>query len=361
MKRALSFLLRAVVGVTAVYLLWIPLAEPTLVVVARAAEGVLSWVVVPPLVTGLEVSGEAIDIRGLLYHPGQWMGRWAAGNLPIFIIASLGLSLAVPVRGLAERAVLVGSTILACFVAMVAIGVIEVQVVAVTWAAARERLTLLSAAERSFIARAHGAMDLVQMLLPATLAVVAYGLLWARDSREPSPGPRPRTVAFVWIALVVVVGLLMLPPSSPSPRARLARFAETANRNPDSAKAWLAYARAAQLVSGAPGAAAAYARAGANGADGHAVRIGIAQSLLAEGELERALAAAQAALRSGPPSPALAMVEANALLRSGRACEARDQLRARIAARSGRQAAPGLVRALRAAERACARAVPGSG
>lgn len=340
-------MLRAVVGVAAVWVLWIPLAEPTLAVVARAAESVLAWMS-PPLITSLEVSGDTVDIRGLLYHPNQWMGRWAAGNLPIFIIASLGLAVAVPVRDWADRASLVGGTLLVCFLAMVAVTVVEVLVVGLNWAAGREDLLLVSEAERRAIGTAHETVGLMQMLLPATLALVAYGLQWA-DEEEPGPGSWKVPVA-IWSTLLVVVVVLMLPAPSPGSTA-LARFARTAELNPEAPKPWLAYAQAATRV-GSPAAVPAFGRARANGADARAVRIGVPRALLASGQARDALVAAEEALRTGPKNPALLQVESTALVQLGRPCEAKGRLETALVGRPGRPAL--LVQALEMAAAACA-------
>lgn len=248
MARALDFLLRAVVGVTAVYLLWIPLAEPTLVLVARATETVLARAWSPPFITGLEVSGDLVDVRGLLFHPGQWIGRWAAGNLSIFVIGTLGLAVAVPVRDLGERIALIGGTLTVCFLVMVAISFVEVLTVAATWVAGRAKLMVLTEPERRFLEGARGVTDLLQMLLPATVAVLAYGSVWA-DEDAVRPGATPwKWSAFTWSALVGIVFVLTLPVAPPGPAERLARFERTADLNPDSTPAWLAVAKARELL-----------------------------------------------------------------------------------------------------------------
>ena len=69
LKHALKFLFRAVVGVVVAYLLWIPLSEPILILIVRSARSVLSWLS-PPLITGLELSGGTVDIRGLGFPLG---------------------------------------------------------------------------------------------------------------------------------------------------------------------------------------------------------------------------------------------------------------------------------------------------
>ncbi|MDG2304777.1 MAG: hypothetical protein P8R42_08995 [Candidatus Binatia bacterium] len=349
MARALSFLLRAVVGVTAVYLLWIPLGEPTLVVVARATEVLLSWVWTPPLITGLEVSGDTVNIRGLFFTPGQWMGRWAAGNLPLFVIGSLGLSIAVPVRGWADRWALIGGTLLVCFLVMVAISAVEVLTVSAVWAKGREGVLLLSEPERQFIEQAHGSIDFIQMLLPATLALLAYGFVWAEegstDGRSSWAVPM-----WLWGTFAAVFALSMLPTSPPGPAARLARFQQTAELNPRSAEVWFAYARAASRTRGARGAVDAFEQAMANGANPHAARIGIAESLLASGRPGDALTVAQQALRDGPPSPRLVAAEATALTALRRPCDAVRQ----IEMRARGELPPVLVRTRRVAEKGCA-------
>lgn len=337
-----------------VYLLWLPLAEPMLTLVARAAEVLLSWVWMPPLVTDLEVSGDTVEIRGLLYQPGQWMGRWAAGNLPIFIIAALGLAIAVPVRDAPDRVSLVGGTILACFVAMVALAAVEVTTVAASWAAGREKLTLLTGSELAFIETAHGSVDVVQMLLPAALALVAYGLLWADDGAAGVAKNRWRAPVWIWISLVFVLGLAALPVRTPDAAARLERLSRTAELNPGSAKPWLAYAEAAR-VAGSPNAVSAFERARANGANAHAVRIGLAQTFLSEKRFEDALETAEQALREGPASPILLSVEARSLLGLGRACEAAERLGRALAARRSTRPLPGLQQTRAGAARACLR------
>lgn len=320
-------------------------------VVARATEMILSWIMWPPLVTSLQASGEAIDIRGVLYGPSEWMGRWDAGNLPIFIIASLGLAVSVPVRDAAERASLVGGTVLVCFVVMVALSVVEVLTVSASWAAAREKVVLVTASERELLESAHGSVDLIQMLLPALLAIVSYGLYWAGGATT-APAGSWKVAGGLWLAVVaVVLTTMLLPPRVGSRADRLARLAKTAELNPKSAKVWLAYAQAA-IRTGSREALAAFERAGTNGADGHAVRIGLAQARLAGGQPAEALATAERALASGPASPALLLVEARALMRLGRPCEADARLETAIASRKGK-IPPGLRSASENAARAC--------
>ena len=228
-------------GVTAVYLVWIPLHEPTLALVSRATQNVLAELWSPPLITSLEVSGSDVDIRGLLFHSGQWMGRWAAGNLPIFVIASLGLAVAVPARDAPARAALVAGTLLVCFVAMVAISTVEVLVVAASWAKGREGLLLLSESERRILDHAHGTIDLVQLLLPGTLALVAYATPWSEDGRTRRPSfSRWRLPVALVAGLCVLVVWSYRPVAPPGPERRLERFARTAELNPDSRRARLA-------------------------------------------------------------------------------------------------------------------------
>lgn len=229
----------------AVYLLWIPLREPSLVLVARATESVLSWVWSPPLVTSLEAAGEDVDIRGILLQPGQWMGRWAAGNLPVFVIASFGLALAVPVRDRGVRVALAAGTLLVCFVAMVAISAVEVVVVSASWADRRAGLLLLSESQRLFFVEAHGAIGVLQMLLPATLAVLAYAMLWAQEGEAHEDAPVSwRPAVGLVLALLTVVGVSALPAPTPTSAEVVARLSRTAERNPASAEVRLALAAA---------------------------------------------------------------------------------------------------------------------
>lgn len=300
--------------------------------IAHATELLLSWLVTPPLVTSLEASGATIDIRGIFLGPGQWMGRWDASSLGIFLVGALGLAVAVPVRSLAERVTLVSATLFVCLVVTVGVSAVEVCTAAVNWAAGRDDIFLVDEAERGFLQEAHGSLGLLQMLLPALIAVVGYGLHWSREDEDSDGGWRLAVLLGVAV-LALMIGL-QTPPRLADRAGRLQRLARTADLNPRSAKVWLAYAEAAVGV-GSPDALAAFERAAANGADSHAVRIGTSRAWLAKGEPARALASAERALAQGPASPALLVVEARALARLGRACDAEARLARAIAARQG--------------------------
>jgi len=133
----------------------------------------------PAIITGLLTDGDAVIIYTYLLGLERPLAVWNAWNLHLYMVVSLALVLAVPLRSLAERLRLVAITL--GVVGFVALLICAVQVLSAAQAQAFSSLgvRLYTERETAFLERASQALIMVGMLLfPAALFFMSYLSFW---------------------------------------------------------------------------------------------------------------------------------------------------------------------------------------
>ncbi|MCP3979739.1 MAG: tetratricopeptide repeat protein [bacterium] len=160
-------------------------------------------------VDALETRVNVISIHSPLTGPDEVMATWDATNLHIYIVASLALVLAVPLRDMGRRAGLVGGAAVVVLLVCLAVCTAQIAAVVGTHASSTLGVEVFTAEANAFIEQANrGLVMLGMMAFPALLFLVAYLVARAEDS-----GGRP-TVRLKQVAVAatpfVVVGVLVL-------------------------------------------------------------------------------------------------------------------------------------------------------
>lgn len=203
--------------------------------VASGAERSLLWLRSPPLVTDLAVAQRSVRIQAAILSPDEVVGWWDATYLPFFMVASLGLVLAMPARNAPLRWTLLAVTLGACLLSMVGVTAVQVEAATVNYAHQRFGLRVFGEEELALARRASEAVNFVQLLVPAMAAFLAATAFWAA---EASPGQTARrgwgAPALAWSLLIVLVLASLRPGPPPDVEALGARFARTLELNPSS-------------------------------------------------------------------------------------------------------------------------------
>lgn len=236
-----------------IYLLWIPLRPWFMRLLAAAAERALRLVERPPLITSVVANGDVLTIWSYVTGLTTAMASWNGENIHFFMVATIALSLAVPVRRLRTRVRLACLALCVGLAAALAICVVQLETVAGTYAGQYLGITLHTEGEKTFLKRTNEALIMVGMLLlPAYLFLVSYLAMWSEAARPAGEGTgaiapaaprrrtRPRAVAACAGGVVVVAvvwAFLAATRSEPDPRAYLAGWAKLADLNPHFAPA----------------------------------------------------------------------------------------------------------------------------
>lgn len=207
---------------------------------AAAAQGALRVIDRPVVLTSLSSDGERVVIASYLSGLQRPLATWNADNLPIFLVATLGLALAAPASGLRRRLETVLLAVLVSVPTMLATVVIQVQVTAANAAGAELGLRLHGARAETLLGAANQGIGIAMLLVPA--AVFAFAYVRFREANGGVRAAESRIRGFA-AAVGVVLGLLLalaaIGTAAVDPRPGLVRVAE---QNPGSTRAYLALA-----------------------------------------------------------------------------------------------------------------------
>jgi Flp pilus assembly protein TadD len=256
LRRVASFVLRAAACCALVYAALLPLRD----VLSRAvvlAAGALLWLVDRPTpISALAADGDQVTIFTHLGGAEQAIGRWNGENLPVFLVAALGLALAVPAASRTRRAEVVLASGLAAGLVTIATAAIQIEVATVNYAHAALGLALVSSTGRATLEVLNEAINALMLLLPAAILVLGYvSHRTARaGARATSERRRLGTLALGAVAVAgVLLMLAALRARSRDPAPALERVLEL---NPRAPRAWFAFA-AHSLAAGRDGRALA--------------------------------------------------------------------------------------------------------
>jgi hypothetical protein len=235
--RIARLLARVVAAGTLVYLACLLTGDGLLRATTAAARGVLRLVERPAILTSLSSGDAHVVIATYLSGVERPLATWDATNLPIFLVATLGLALAAPARDVWQRLATVLLAGLSSVVTMVATVVVQLQVTASNEARARLGLLLYDQRGESLLASANQAIGIAMLLVPAAVFAFSYVRFRERgeadageagaNSRRASGWQRPfRLAAGSALASLIFFGLVRLGATTVDPRPGLLRVVE---------------------------------------------------------------------------------------------------------------------------------------
>ncbi len=209
--------------------------------VVAAAQGALRLIERPAVLTALSSEHDHVAITTYLSGVARPLTTWNAENLPIFLVATVGLALAAPARSARRRLATLVLALVVSVPSMVATAVIQVQVAAANVARTELGLRLWDERAEWLLGAANQGIGIAMMLVPAAVFAVAYVRFRSdAQARAGDGGDRLRGLAVVAAAEVVLLaGLVALGAAPVDPRPGLVRVLE---RNPGSPHAYLALA-----------------------------------------------------------------------------------------------------------------------
>lgn len=242
LRRIAELLARAFLACALAYLVFDRLlGSVVLRAVGAVAQGVLRLIERPAVLTGLSSGHDHVVITSHLTGIARPLTTWDAENLPIFLVATVGLALAAPARSARRRLATLLLALVVSVPTLVATAVIQVQVSAANVARTELGLRLLDDRSESLLGAANQGIGIAMMLVPAAVFAFAYVRFRAdAQARTGDGGEGLRGLAAVAVVEVVLLaGLVALGAAPVDPRPGLVRVLE---RNPDSMRAHLALA-----------------------------------------------------------------------------------------------------------------------
>lgn len=221
---------------------------------AAAAERALRLVERPPLITSVVANGNVLTIWSYVTGLQTPMAAWNGDNIHFFMVATIALALAMPLRGLRTRVKLAGLALAVGSAAALAICIVQLETVAETYAGQYLGITLHTSREKAFLKAANEGLIMVGMLLlPAYLFLVSYLALWSesallaaganRVARPAVARGRRSNLSFAITgacaaAVLGTIGAFLAGTRrDPDPRAYLAGWTKLADLNPHFAAA----------------------------------------------------------------------------------------------------------------------------
>jgi len=207
--RSARLVVRSVACCALVYLALLPLHGLLTRVSAATALQLLSLADPPSIISGVTTHGSDVEIFTHLTGLEAPLGTWNGENLPVFLVAALGLALAIPSSSPREKLGIVLWAALAATAVTLATATIQLQVTAVNLAHARFGLALVSPRGQALLEVANRSINLVMLLLPAAVLVLGHGPARA-GAATAVPRGRLRTPLLVLLAGSVLGGLIAL-------------------------------------------------------------------------------------------------------------------------------------------------------
>jgi len=166
---------------------------------AAMAEGALALLERPPLITSLATQGDVIEIHSYITGVQQSIASWNGENLHVFMVTSLALLLAVPMKTLSERLTLAVNALALIVAVMLAICIVQLENAMEMYASTSLGMTLHSDRAKALFDWANRGLIMVGMLLlPAFLFLRSYVSFWSEDetparsrARRPSSSAAP--------------------------------------------------------------------------------------------------------------------------------------------------------------------------
>ncbi len=306
---------------------------------AAAAERALRLVERPPLVTSVVANENVLTIWSYVTGLTTPMASWNGENIHFFMVATIALSLAVPMRRMRTRVKLACLALCVGLAAALAICVVQLETVAETYAGQYLGITLHTEGERTFLKRTNEVLIMVGMLLlPAYLFLVSYLALWSESAplaAGASPVAKPAvarghrsklSIAITGTCAAVVLGaigaFLAGTRRDPDPRAYAAGWAKLADLNPHFAAAHVNVGVALEEEGRVDEAIRAYRKALEAEPERFAAHYNLGNALMKKGLYADAASAYEKVCRQEPNNASAHKNLAIALLYLDRPCEA---------------------------------------
>src|SRR5262245_11045989 len=180
--RTLKLVLRFGALYILIYVLWLPVRGAFVRLLAAMAEGALALLERPPLITSLTTQGDVIEIHSYITGVEQSIASWNGVNLHVFMVMSLALLFAVPMKTLSERLTLAVNALALIVAVMLAICIVQLESSIEIYASTSLGMTLHSERAKAFFDWANRGLIMVGMLLlPAFLFLRSYVSFWEGD------------------------------------------------------------------------------------------------------------------------------------------------------------------------------------
>jgi len=259
LRRIAELLARTVAACALVYVVFDRLlGGAVLRGLTAAAQGVLRLIDRPVVLTSLSSDGDRVVIASYLSGLQRPLATWSAENLPIFLVATLGLALAAPASGARRRLETVLLAVLVSVPTMLLTAVVQLQVTAANAVRTELGLRLYGTRTESLLAAANQGIGVAMLLVPAAVFAFAYvrfredirgaragsvaSAPLSRSARARDAGQQARIrglAAATGIEISLLGALAAIGAAAIDPRPGLVRVAE---QNPGSSRAYVALA-----------------------------------------------------------------------------------------------------------------------
>jgi len=219
---------------------------------------VLALVEQPPVITALTPRGNSITIHSYIKGRPEAIATWHTESLHIYLVTTLAMALAVPLKSLRQRARLGCLALGVSLLTTLTLCLVELKIAAETYASTSLGMTLYTLREKIFLNWANWALVLVaMMLLPVSLFLISYLSYWSESAARAEPAGRKRRpppkrrlsswktwgIVSLGIATLGATWVLLAPRrAEPAHRSYLEGFQQLLALNPSAARAHFALA-----------------------------------------------------------------------------------------------------------------------
>src|SRR5258706_2508716 len=179
LRGVLRLLLRASLYYAVVYFAWLPVQPLFMRSLALGSERALRLIQRPPLVTSVTVVDNVVTISSYVTGLGTPMAAWNGGTIHVYMVATIALILAVPLRAWSTRLRPLGLGGAVVWCAAMTICTVQLETLAETYAVQHLGITLHTPGEKAWLERVNGTLvALGMLLLPAAFFLSSYLALW---------------------------------------------------------------------------------------------------------------------------------------------------------------------------------------
>lgn len=191
-----------------IYLLWLPIQGWFISFLAATSERALRLIERPPIITSLLARENRILVYSFVTGLEEPMAAWNGWKLHLYVVVSLALVLAVPLRDRRARVMLIALAIGIISLVSVAITVVQLETLVETHADTHLGITLHTLREIHALDLLNRGLIMIGMILfPTLLFLMAFMISWTGHRGESRGRSERDRASRPWLTRLITAGV----------------------------------------------------------------------------------------------------------------------------------------------------------